>query len=138
MPAKKHRLTALLFFTLFLFAVAYAIRYWQLIPLHTSIYYIIIFYFFLSVITTIITHWSLQRDPGRFVVAYMAAMVIRLLLSFALVLVVILQEIAHKQNFILSFAGIYLVFLVFEIYTLLTTLRANSEKGTEHVNKKIW
>lgn len=137
MSEKKHRLTALIFFTLFLSAVAYALQSWQLAPLHTSIYYIIIFHFFLSLTTTVITNRALQRTPDRFVVLYLATMVLRLLLSFTMVLVVILQEIANKQNFILSFAGVYLVFLVFEIYTLLTTLRANSEKGTEHVNKKI-
>lgn len=136
MPKGTNRILVLVLFTLALMAAAYALRTLSgLLFVHPNIYYIIVFFFFLSLLLTVLTNFALQQEPQKFVVSYLTSMVIRLLLSFTVVIIVLFQDLTDKLNFIINFAVVYLSFLVFEIYTLLTTLRPNSEKGIDHVNK---
>lgn len=136
MSRETTRISVLLLLTLFLTVVVYLLQAWQVRFIHQGVYYIIAFFFFLSLIITLITNQAIQHDAQKFVTFYLATMILRLLISFGVLLIVLLQDLPNKFNFILNFAVAYLIFLIFEIYTLLATLRANSEKGTEHVNKK--
>lgn len=137
MPKGTNRILVLVLFTLGLMAAAYALRTLSgLLFVHPNIYYIIVFFFFLSLLLTVLTNFALQQEPQKFVVSYLTSMIIRLLLSFTAILIILFQDLTDKLNFIINFAVVYLSFLVFEIYTLLTTLRPNSEKGIDHVNKK--
>lgn len=136
MPKGTNRILVLVLFTLALMAAAYALRTLSgLLFVHPNIYYIIVFFFFLSLLLTVLTNFALQQEPQKFVISYLTSMIIRLLLSFTVVIIVLFQDLTDKLNFIINFAVVYLSFLVFEIYTLLTTLRPNSEKGIDHVNK---
>jgi hypothetical protein len=99
---------------------------------HEEVYNMIIFFFLLTLITHHFSVAALDEGHDRFSLAYFGFLTLRLLLSLSIILIALLLNIPDKITFIVNFALVYLAFLIFEIYALLTTLRSNFEKRAEN------
>lgn len=99
-------------------------------------YFIIIFFLLLTLFTHYVTLQGLKHAPDKFALIYLGTMTFRLLISFGIILIVFLQDIPDRITFVINFAIVYLAFLIFEIYALLTTLRSNFQKRAENGEKK--
>lgn len=104
--------------------------------IYHRVYLIILFFLLLTLFTHYITLMGLKHAPDKFALVYLGTMTFRLLMSIGIILIVLLQEIPEKINFVIHFAIVYLAFLIFEIYALLTTLRSNFQTRAENADKK--
>lgn len=132
---KKSWLALFIFAALFFILAFFA---HQLFPeiIYPGIYYIVLFFLLLTMFTHYINLMGLKHMPEKFALVYLGAMTFRLLMSIGIILIVLLQEIPDRINFVIHFAIVYLAFLIFEIYALLTTLRSNFQTRAENADKK--
>ncbi len=126
---------------LFLFAIALTFVVFltqAIIPaiVHQGAYYIIAFFLLLTIFTHYISLLGFKHIPDKFALVYLGTMTFRLLMGIGLIIIVLLQGIPDRILFVANFAFVYLAFLIFEIYALLTTLRSNSQKRAENAEKK--
>ena len=128
MPNKIARFFPLVLFTIILLVLAYVAREVFLLDIiHTAAELIILFLFLQGLLTFFLTKLGF-RDKGRFSLYYMAATAFRFLLSVIVIFFALYVEINQAVVFIINFMIAYLLFVVFEIYTLITNLRPDSEK----------
>lgn len=128
MPGKGIRFSPLVIFTVILAAVAYLLREVFLLHyIHTTAEFIILFLFLQAILTLYLTKLGF-RDSSRFALYYMSAIVFRFLLSVIAIFIALYLGINQAVIFIVNFMIAYLLFVVFEIYTLITNLRPDSEK----------
>ena len=78
-----------------------------------------------------VTFRALQKDQQQMILTYLATTVFRLLISVAIIFLALMQGVPDRITFVINFAVVYLAFLGFEIYGLLTNLRAHLEKDTD-------
>lgn len=135
MLTSKNSWLALLLFALVLTFLTYLIQLLAPNIIYEGAYFIILFFLLLTLLTNYISQSALKHSPDRFSLFFFATITLRLLLSVGVVLVVLLQDIPDKITFGINFAVVYLIFLIFEIYALLTTLRSNFQKRAENVDK---
>ena len=100
------------------------------IYLFNDIWYLLAFFFALSYVTSMLTEHGIKKDPKNFQIFYFGGMMFRVILCMIVALIIIYSGTENLFNFIINFFGLYLLFLGFEIYSLLTNLRANSKKST--------
>ncbi|MDF9798304.1 signal transduction histidine kinase [Catalinimonas alkaloidigena] len=136
MPKKLSSWFALFLFALVLVIIAYLAQ--TIFPnlVYQGIYLIILFFLLLTLFTHYITRMGLKHAPDKFALVYLGTMTFRLLISIGIILIVLLQEIPDRINFVIHFSIVYLAFLIFEIYALLTTLRSNFQTRAENADKK--
>jgi hypothetical protein len=110
----------------------------QLAPdlVHQGAFYVLLYFYLLTLLTHYLTRLGLHDSAERFSAYFFTAMVIRLLLSAAVVLLFLLRGIPERIAFALNFVAVYFAFLIFEINTLLTTLRSNFQKRAENAEKE--
>ena len=71
-----------------------------------------------------------KKNQDRFLAVYFSAMIGRLFISIIFAAIFILTDRAHVFNFAINFLILYLLFLGFEIYGIMTNLRHNFKKGS--------
>ncbi|SDY41909.1 hypothetical protein [Hymenobacter psychrophilus] len=100
---------------------------------HPFTIYTFAFFFVLTLVLYRMMERLLKADADNFLVAYMGAMVARLLLSLTLVLVYLLRGGGHEGNarwaFLGSFFLLYFLFAGFEVWAVLSNLRPFSKRG---------
>ncbi|MGI9544486.1 MAG: hypothetical protein ACR2MX_14595 [Cyclobacteriaceae bacterium] len=94
--------------------------------LHSHIWYMLAFFFGLTLLTMVVVLKS--TDPKTYVVFYLSTVVARLLLSVMAAFVFFYFLRGQEVPFVINFFSFYLLFLLFEIITLLSNLRAGNEK----------
>ena len=72
-----------------------------------------------------------KRNVENFLAIYFSAMIGRLFISVIFAAIFILIDRANVFNFSINFLFLYLLFLGFEIYGIITNLRLHSTKGTK-------
>lgn len=97
--------------------------------LHEALWYIVAFVFILTALSLLLSQRGGQA-PEALVKYALGGTVIRLTLSIIAIYVALRLGVDDRLTFVLNFMTVYFVFLAFEIYGLLTTLRPNSEKPT--------
>ncbi len=97
--------------------------------LHEALWYIVAFVFFLTALSLLLSQYG-GRAPEALVKYALGGTVIQLTLSIIAIYVALRLGVDDRLTFVLNFMAVYFVFLAFEIYGLLTTLRPNSEKPT--------
>ena len=97
---------------------------------HFTAIYWIPFFLVINGIASIVTYRALEQDQQKMILVYLATTVFRLLISVTIIFVALMQGVSDRIEFVVNFAVVYLVFLGFEIYGLLTNLRAHLEKDT--------
>lgn len=98
--------------------------------IHPRVWSIMIFSTLLGVLVVAIAHWALnsldaQSRPNIFI----GLTVLRMILSMVYLAIVIFLGLEDKMVWVANFFAVYLFYLVFEIYTILSNLRAISREG---------
>ncbi len=97
---------------------------------HDTIWYIVAFVFALTALSLWLGHRGGRQSSESLVKYALIGTLLRLVLSVIAIYIALRLGIADRLWFVLNFMAVYFVFLAFEIYGLLTTLRPNSEKPT--------
>lgn len=73
-------------------------------------------------------------SPGseQFVMIYFGTAAVRLFISAGLALLLIMIDRSNIIAFVANFMGLYLLYLGFEIYAILSIFRKHSEKSSEN------
>jgi hypothetical protein len=122
-PTKAH-LLQLLIGSIMLAGLIYFLQ--QVFPgkwIHEKIWAIIIFYVFLTALTGLVSIHFLKKDKLNSVSIILGSAVFRLLVSLAFVLVALWGGDKNILWFVINFFTIYLLYLLFDIYSLITNLR---------------
>ncbi|WP_114748004.1 hypothetical protein [Pleomorphovibrio marinus] len=91
--------------------------------IHNNIWLIILFYALLTLATGNISEKLLQNKKYNSVSVLMGGIVFRLLASLAFVFVVLKMGDENILWFVVNFFAVYLLYLLFDIYGLITNLR---------------
>ncbi|MCB2409358.1 hypothetical protein [Hymenobacter lucidus] len=101
--------------------------------IHPLAYYVLAFFAVLTAITYWLTAVLLKANPDGFMVAFFGGMVVRLLLSVAMVMIYLYKGGAKEGHgtwtFLGSFFLLYFLFAGFEIWSILSNLRPFSKPG---------
>lgn len=136
MSEKNKSWLALFLYALALAFITFLIKTTAPSMIHSGAYYIILFFLLLTIFTHYITFQGMRHMPDKFALVYLGTMTFRLLISIGVILIALLQAIPDRITFVINFAILYLAFLIFEIYALLTTLRSNFQTRAENAKKK--
>ena len=98
--------------------------------IHETIWYIVAFVFTLTALSLWLGQRGGRQSRESLVQYALGGTVLRLVLSVIAIYITLRLGIADRLSFVLNLMGVYFVFLAFEVYGLLTTLRPNSEKPT--------
>lgn len=97
--------------------------------LYHQVWMVLLFFFLLTLASLHIIEKFARKNPDNFLAIYFSAMIGRLFISIIFAAIFILIDRAHVFNFAINFLILYLLFLGFEIYGIMTNLRQNNEKG---------
>lgn len=126
--SKAVRFLPLFIFTIILIVLAYLFRdVLHLQFIHNTTEFIILFLFLQALLTLFLTKLGLH-DRSRFTLYYMSAIAFRFLLTIIAIFFALYLGVNQVAIFVVNFMTAYLLFVVFEIYTLITNLRPDSEK----------
>ena len=103
---------------------------WHPAFLHDTLWYIVLFVFTLTLLSLLAGLRGSRRSPESLVKYVLGGTVLRLVLSVIAIYLALRIGLSDRLTFVLNFMAVYFVFLAFEIYSLLTTLRANFENPT--------
>ena len=97
---------------------------------HDGLLSIVIFSAFLGLVIAFMAGWGLhnldaQTRPNLFI----AITGIRMIVSLIFVLIVVYNGLENRTLWVVNFFAVYLFYLVFEIYTIMSNLRAISKEG---------
>ena len=108
-----------------------SLRYgWGFPYFHDTLWYMIAFIFSLTFLSLFMGLRASRKSPEAVVQYALGGTVVRLTLSIIAIYVALRVGVTDRLLFVLNFMVVYFVFLAFEIYSLLTTLRANFETPT--------
>jgi hypothetical protein len=126
-------MTKIFIFTAILAAVIYLASEF-LVPnfIHTEIWVMLGFFFALAVMGHRIIQVALRNNPDNAAIYYFVVMLIRLLISAVFIAIYLYKGLSDKVVFIANFFILYLLFVAFEINSLLTNLRRNSRQQERH------
>lgn len=91
--------------------------------LHSYIWYILVFFVFITGFTYYLTQLGYKNDPENFQVYYFASMGFRMVLSIGVVGLYAWFFEEGRLQFVFNFFALYFLFTGFEIYSLLANLR---------------
>ncbi|MGD1893104.1 MAG: hypothetical protein ACFB15_21275 [Cyclobacteriaceae bacterium] len=131
----RQHLAYLTVLAVLLCALILGLRTIQFPYIHSTAIYWVPFFLVVNGLAAIITYRALQQDQQKMILVYLATTVFRLLLSVAIIFFILMQGVSDRITFVINFALVYLAFLGFEIYGLLTNLRAHLEKDTSQHGK---
>lgn len=95
--------------------------------LHGSVYAIFIFLFVLNLLTHTVSLWAAGNSKEKFAGFYFTAMVVRFFFSLMFAFVYLYRGTEDKILFVANFFVIYLLYICFDIYGLVSNLRPHSK-----------
>jgi len=98
--------------------------------IYHQVWIILAFFFFLTLAALVVIEKVSSKNSDNFLAIYFSVMLGRLFVSIIFAVVFILADREHIINFSFNFLFLYLLFLGFEIYGIITNLRHNFKKGT--------
>jgi len=99
--------------------------------LYDKVWWLFLFFFFLTFSSLLVIGYATGKSPKNFMLFYFVAMIVRLFISIILAAVIILTDKSQVLIFAINFTFLYLLFLGFEIYSILTNLRQHFGTGSE-------
>jgi len=117
----------------FSFLVAIGVALFEyFVPAYTYhlVWLVLIFFFLLTLASLYIIEKVTRKKADNFLAIYFTAMIGRLFISIIFAAIFILTDRANVFNFAINFLVLYLLFLGFEIYGILTNLRLHFKKGS--------
>lgn len=112
-------------FFLLLSALVYAISQTEVHILHSYKWFFLCFFYLQTVLTTIFIQMGMNANKNNMAVFYFGAMIFRFFISVSAAFVLVYKGIDDKVLFALNFFVFYLLFIMFEIFPILTNLRPN-------------
>ena len=100
--------------------------------LYHQIWLVFLFFFLLTLASLIVIEKFTRKNSENFLAVYFSAMIGRLFISIIFATIFILTDREHVFNFSINFLILYLLFLGFEIYGILTNLRSHFKKDSEN------
>jgi hypothetical protein len=94
---------------------------------HHSWKILLLFFLSVSFLLHRLVESGLQSSPERFITLYLAATVIRLVLSFVFIGFFLYQNIEQRRLFVITFLVLYICYTSFEIWGLNRNLRRDSK-----------
>lgn len=94
--------------------------------LHAYKWYLLLFFVLQSVLVNFLVMRGVQRDALAFQGRFFISISIRMLLSIAVIFGVIYAGDKEPLRFVISFFSLYFLYVAFEVYSLLITLRKQS------------
>ncbi len=98
--------------------------------IHPTIWIMLAFFFIVSLISHYIIEIGVKKKKGNMMNYYFSTMLVRLLLSIAFIGFFVYSKTEDIFLFVANFFILYLLFVGFEIYWLLTNLRRNSKNAS--------
>ena len=98
--------------------------------IYHHVWLVLIFFFLLTMASLYVIKKLTKKKPQSFLAIYFSAMIGRLFISIIFAAIFILVDRANVFNFSINFLILYLLFLGFEIYGIMTNLRHHFKKGT--------
>jgi len=93
------------------------------------VWLVLIFFFLLTLASLYVIEKMTMKNTDNFLAVYFSAMIGRLFISIIFAAIFILTDRTHVFNFSINFLVLYLLFLGFEIYGILTNLRLHFKKS---------
>ncbi len=119
-----------LIFSLILCAIVFSLQQMDIQLIHEGIWTIMIFSAVLGLIVVLVSYWAFTSlDPQIRPNIFIGLTVLRMVLSMIFLGSVIFLGLEDKRLWVANFFVIYLFYLVFEIYAILSNLRAISGEG---------
>jgi hypothetical protein len=132
-PSQRVIMLKLILFTIILAILLYIADHFFIPSLiHAEIWVILGFFFALAIMGHRITQIAFQRNKDNVAIYYFVVMLIRLLISAVFIAIYLYKGIQDKMVFIGNFFILYLLYVAFEINSLLTNLRRNSRQQERH------
>lgn len=98
--------------------------------IHNGVYGIMIFSALLGLVIAFVAAWGMKNmDAQSRPNLFMAITGIRMIVSLIFVLIVVYTGLENRTIWVANFFGVYLFYLVFEIYAIMSNLRAISNEG---------
>ena len=131
-PYKKAFLLTTLY-TLILALIQYGVYQLNAGLLYTYQWYLLLYFYLITVLSVVIIEKTTQRDAEKLAKGFFSAMMLRLFLSVIIAIVIIYFDRVNSTIFALNFLILYLLYLGFEIYYLISILqpRLSSERQVE-------
>lgn len=95
---------------------------------HPYIWYMVLFFLFITGFTYYIVSMGSKNDPGNFQMYYLGSTVFRVLMCMGVIFIYVYFAKDRELQFALNFFLLYFIYTGFEIYHILTNLRRNSKK----------
>jgi hypothetical protein len=127
MEAIKKLTFKLFFFSLLIAGIIYLLQ--ELIRpdwVHETMWIILSFFVLLTWLTGMFSHYLLEVSKENSVNILLGAMAIRFLASIGFVAILLFIGTENLILFVVNFFVIYFFYLLFDIYTLISNLRPNS------------
>jgi hypothetical protein len=105
--------------------------------LYDKIWWLLIFFILLTVSSLLIIGYATAKNPKNFMVFYFSAMIARLFISILVAAVFILLDKNNVLVFAVNFTTLYLLFLGFEIYSILINLRHHFGTRSGEQNQQL-
>ncbi len=93
--------------------------------LYDKIWWLLIFFILLTISSLWVISYATAKNPRNFMAFYFSAMIVRLFISILVAAIIILMSKNQVFVFAINFTTLYLLFLGFEIYSILINLRQN-------------
>lgn len=124
----KKLFSSLLSFTTVVALLLASLKYgFRVAFIHDTIWYILAFIFGLTALSLWLG-WRGGGQSSESLVKYaLGGTVLRLVLSVIAIYIALRLGVADRLSFVLNFMAVYLVFLIFEIYTLLAATKENTK-----------
>ncbi|WP_186753887.1 hypothetical protein [Echinicola salinicaeni] len=123
----KSHVGALVVLTLFIVVLTLILQYFLPNVIHPRVWQIIIFYFVLMLLSGQLIQFLLKQSEENSVAITLGATILRFLASLIFIAIVLFTKLDAKILFFADFFVIYLLYLLFDIYSLITNLRPHSK-----------
>jgi len=94
--------------------------------IYTHFLWLVIFFLVINLASLLVVNSAIESDQENISRNFFGAMIVRLFLSVTVALVIIYFDREGSSVFAVNFIILYLMFLGFEIYTLMANLQAHS------------
>jgi hypothetical protein len=95
--------------------------------LHARVWNILLFFFFLTLITGFLSQLILKNGKENFAHVVLGGTIFRFFISLAYILIFLFIGLDNIILFVSNFFAIYLLYLLFDIYSLIANLRPHSK-----------
>ncbi|MFC2125572.1 hypothetical protein ACFLU5_12245 [Bacteroidota bacterium] len=97
--------------------------------IYSQFIWLVLFFLVITFASLLVINKAIETDPDNIARNYFGAMFIRLFISVIVAIVIIYYDRENSTVFAGNFVILYLMYLGFEIYTLITNLQIHSDEG---------